>query len=141
MQVTKARSLIFGITLALVVSACSAAVQAGGGTGGGATISIASPAQGPEVWVPFDVQLNSSVPIGTPDTGNHHVHLYFNSGTDGADYDSCTALRGGDAAVVARPHTIVAALANADHSLAGPTQTITVTVVGCGAGGPSGARR
>ena len=140
MQVTKARSLIFGITLALVVGACSAGVQANGGTGGGATISFASPAQGAEVSVPFDVQLDSNVPLGTPDTGNHHVHLYFDSGTDAADYDIVY----GTSWQVTRPlspgkHTIVAALANPDHSLAGPTQTITVTVVGSGAGGPSGA--
>jgi hypothetical protein len=140
LQVTKARSLVLAVALALVVGACSAAVQAGGGTGGGATISIASPAEGAEVSVPFDVQLESNVPLGTPDTGNHHAHLYFDTGTDAADYDIVY----GTSWQVTRPlspgkHTIIAALANPDHSLAGPTQTITVTVVGSGAGGPSGA--
>lgn len=128
------------VALALVVGACSAAVQAGGGTAGGATISIATPTAGAEVAVPFDVRLDSNVPLGTPDTGNHHAHLYFDTGTDAADYDIVY----GTSWQVTRPlspgkHTIIAALANPDHSLAGPTQTITVTVVGSGAGGPSGA--
>ncbi len=130
------RAALVGVAaLSIVVAACSTGTKAAGGSGGD-SISIASPASGAEVAIPFEVQLESNVPIGEPDTGNHHVHLYFDTGTDSGDYDIVY----GTTAQVSRPlspgtHTIIAALANADHSLAGPTQTITVTVTEGGAGG------
>jgi hypothetical protein len=120
------------------VAACSSGSQSGGG-GQAATISFAAPANGAQVTIPFGVQLDSSVPLGQPETGNHHAHLYFDTGTDAADYDIVY----GNTWQVTRPlapgkHTIIVALANPDHSLAGPTQTITVTVGG-GAGGTGGS--
>jgi hypothetical protein len=96
---------------------------------GGATIGVVSPSDGDTVSIPFDVQLESSVPFGEPETGNMHAHLYFDSSTDSADYDIVY----GTTWQVTRDlapgeHTIIAALANPDHSLAGPTQEIQVTV-------------
>jgi hypothetical protein len=136
-------TLIAGIGLALVVAACGS-----GGTGlyGGApaptagavagatsdpadSISIATPADGASVSVPFDVQLESSVPLGPPESGEHHAHLYFDTDTSAADYDivygsSWQVTR----ALTPGRHTITVALANPDHSPAGPTQSITVNV-------------
>lgn len=85
--------------------------------------------------MPFDIQLESNVPLGPPDTGNHHVHFYFDSDISSADYQ----LVYGDSAPVERElaageHTIIASLRNADHSDAGPSQEITVNVTG-GSGG------
>jgi hypothetical protein len=132
------KGLALASIVAMVAVACSAAA---GGNAGEATISIASPADGATVSIPFDVQLESSVPIGEPDTGNHHVHLYFDTDTNAADYDivySTTWQVTRDLAP--GEHTIIAALANPDHSLAGPTQEIHVTVSGSGgSGGGSGA--
>jgi len=52
------------------------------------TISLASPADGAQVSVPFAVTVDSSVPLGPPESGNHHAHLYFDSvTTNQADYD------------------------------------------------------
>jgi hypothetical protein len=92
------------------------------------------------VTVPFDVQLDSSVELGEPETGNHHAHLYFDTSTDAADYDIVY----GTSWQVTREltpgtHTITVALANPDHSLAGPTGQITVNVTGSGSGSGSGA--
>jgi hypothetical protein len=77
------------------------------------------------------------VPLGPPETGNHHAHIYFDTGTNASDYDIVY----GTSATVTRPlapgrHTLIVALANPDHSLAGPTQQVTV-MVGSG-GSPSG---
>jgi len=80
------------------------------------------------------------VPLGEPESGNHHAHLYFDTDTASADYDIVY----GNAWQVTRSlapgqHTIIVALANPDHSLAGPTQRITVTVGAAGGPDDSGA--
>jgi hypothetical protein len=132
------RGTALAIAVALLVAACSSG--AGGGASG-ATIGFATPANGAQVTIPFDVRIDSSVALGQPETGNHHAHLYFDTGTDAADYDivygnSWQVTR----ALAPGQHTIIVALANPDHSLAGPTQTITVTVGGAaGSGEPSGS--
>lgn len=127
--------------IVLLVAACTTGSASGGvagatDAGGGATIGVVSPADGAQVSIPFDVQLEASVPLGEPESGNHHAHLYFDTSTDSADYDIVY----GTSWQVTRQlapgeHTIIAALANPDHSLAGPTQTITI-VVGEGASAP-----
>lgn len=129
------RRSLAGLLLVLAVAACGIGAQAGAGNAGGATIGVAAPADGAQVSVPFGVQLESSVPLGEPETGNHHAHLYFDTDTDSGDYD----ILYGTSWQVTRSlapgtHTITVALANPDHSLAGPTQSITITV----GGGPGG---
>jgi hypothetical protein len=129
--------------VALVVAACGAgATSSGGAEGGaaaGASISFASPSDGASVSVPFDVQLTASVPLADPSTGEHHAHIYFDTGTDAADYDIVY----GNTWTVTRQlspgqHTLIVALANPDHSLAGPKQQITITVgAGNGGGAPA----
>lgn len=128
------KALALASIVAMVAVACS---EAAGGNADAATISIASPADGATVSIPFDVKLDSSVTLGEPDTGNHHAHLYFDTDTNAADYDivySTTWQMTRDLAP--GEHTITVALANPDHSLAGPKQTIHVTV--SGSGGASG---
>jgi hypothetical protein len=130
-----------GLAILMLVAACSSGSQStGGGAAQSATIGFAAPTNDAQVTIPFDVQLDSSVPLGAPESGNHHAHLYFDTNTDSADYDIVY----GNTWQVTRPlatgqHTIIVALANPDHSLAGPTQTITVTVGGSGGSGGSGA--
>jgi hypothetical protein len=142
------RILALGGVLALLLAACStggtAVAPSGAGEAGAdageAAISIAAPADGAQVTIPFDVQLDSSVPLSEPETGNNHAHLYFDTDTNAADYDIVY----GNTWQVTReltpgPHTIIVALANPDHSLAGPTQQITVNVAADGAGAPAPA--
>jgi hypothetical protein len=132
--VRSSKFLAVGVALAL---AALAGCAPGQGSAGNATIAFASPTDGDTVTLPFDVQLDASVPLGKPDTGNMHAHLYFDSSTDATDYDIVY----GTTWQVTRQlspgeHTIIVALANPDHSLAGPTQEIHVTV--SGEGGASG---
>jgi hypothetical protein len=134
------RGVILGLAIALLVVACGGGSSvAGNSAAPSATIAIAAPQDGAQVTIPFDVQLESSVPLGQPESGNHHAHLYFDTNTDSADYDIVY----GNAWQVTRElapgeHTIIVALANPDHGLAGPTQTIKVNV-GAGADGSSGS--
>ena len=131
-------------TMAAILAACSTASQGSSAASGqaatGMTISLAAPTNGAQVSVPFDVTVDSSVPLGQPETGNHHAHLYFDSvSTNTADYD----ILYGNTWQVTRQlapgqHTLIIALANPDHSLVGPQQSITVNVTGSG-GGSSGA--
>ncbi|MCI0633901.1 MAG: DUF4399 domain-containing protein [Actinobacteria bacterium] len=131
--------LIAAGAFALLAAACSDAASAGGN--GSTTLDITTPADGTEVGSPFTLEVASSVALGDPSTGNHHVHLCF----DGEDCDTEYALVYGSTFEVddltPGEHTIEASLRNADHSDAGVTDTITVTV-GSGttndAGGDSG---
>jgi hypothetical protein len=79
---------------------------------------------------PFRIRFAANVPLDDPSTGEHHVHLCF----DGADCDvesqytlvygelfEVTGLGPGE-------HTIEASLRNADHTDAGPSDTITIAV-------------
>jgi hypothetical protein len=94
------------------------------------TVQITSPADGAAVSSPFTVQLSTSVPIGEPDTGRHHVHLYYDGQTAEGEYDIVY----GETATVDRlspgRHQIEAVIANADHSLTDARTTITVDVGG-----------
>jgi hypothetical protein len=135
------RLLIGAVALIAVLVLGGAAIQAttGGGVNG-MTIAASSPADGSQVTIPFDVTIQSNVPLGPPESGNHHAHLYFDTGTDATDYDIVY----GNTWQVTRQlspgkHTIIVAMANPDHSLAGPTQTFTVNVGGSGSGGSGGS--
>jgi hypothetical protein len=134
--------------LALVGAACSddddttetgAEADAGGG-GGEVAITIAMPADGDEVGDSFDVELESDTEFGEPDTGLHHVHLYYDGRSDdSADYDivygtSFTVERDLDPG----EHTIEAVIANADHSLTEASDEVTVTVADDTGGGGGG---
>ena len=124
-------------TLALLAAACGGA---GAGSGGSDSLSlrISGPMEGAQVSDPFTVTLDANVPLDEPSTGEHHVHLCF----DGADCDveSEYALVYGDTFDVSElspgEHTIEASLRNADHSDAGVSDEISVTV---GSGGGEGS--
>jgi hypothetical protein len=121
--------------VALLAAACGGGgtSQAGGGDGGGMSLTIASPADGASVTEPFTLKVASSVPLGEPDTGRHHVHIWFDG--QEADYEINYTDTFQVEGLPAGEHVLTAALANADHSLAGPRSQITVTV----AGGDGGA--
>ena len=118
----------------LVAAACGddSTAEAAGGNGEPA-ISIESPADGDEVTLPLEVEVSTSVDIGPEESGKDHWHLFV----DGEELEytvetsSETELDGlspGD-------HTINATLQHADHSSAGASDEITVTVTGGAAGG------
>jgi hypothetical protein len=111
----------------------------GAGVGRGLSIAIDEPADGAEVSGQFAVDMTPSVEVGEPETGLHHIHLYYDGDTDEGDYDIVY----GDSTTVTRQlepgeHTIEAVIANADHSLTDARTSITVNVTGSAVGG-SGA--
>jgi hypothetical protein len=99
-----------------------------GEAGGDMTVSIAEPTGGAAVGRSFEVAVDSSVPLGEPDTGRHHIHLYYDGNTADGEYDIVY----GSSATVERldpgEHTIEAVIANGDHSLTDARDEITVTV-------------
>lgn len=102
----------------------------GSGGGGGMTLEITSPAGGATVETPFTVELKSSEELGPTDTGEHHVHVFF----DGDDQEYLV-VEGTSVEVTDLPageHEIDASLRNADHSAAGVETQVNVTV---GSGG------
>ena len=81
--------------LALVLAACgddgddattAGAADAGGG-GDELSIDLVQPADGDEVGDTFDVEVDTGVELGEPDTGLHHVHLYYDGETADGEYD------------------------------------------------------
>lgn len=116
--------LLLGLTLVAV--ACGG--NAGAATAGDLSLHITAPTAGAKVAEPFMVRVDSSVPLGDPSTGDHHVHLCFDSASCDAEY---TLVYGNEFMVTGLApgeHTIEASLRNADHTPAGPTDEITVTV-------------
>jgi hypothetical protein len=116
----------------------------GGGSGDGPTVTIQTPSDGDTLNAPFKVVVDSSEDLGPTDSGNDHVHLYFD------DNDSAYAViesGNGEPFEVAADspaldgidpgeHTLHVSLRNADHSAAGAEDEVTVTI-GDGSGGGS----
>jgi hypothetical protein len=117
-------------TILLVAAGCGDDDDTTSAASGGdeMSVTITEPSDGSEVGSPFDVQVDTSVPIGEPDTGRHHVHLYYDGNTADGEYDlvydesfTIDRLDPGE-------HTIEAVIANADHSLTDAREEITVMV-------------
>ncbi len=141
------RAIAVAAALVLVAAGCGddddTTSSAGAGSGeqsdGEMTISVTEPADGTEVGTPFEVEVDAGVEVGEPDTGLHHVHLYYDGNTQEGDYD-----------VVYEPtftvdrdlgpgeHTIEAVVANADHSLTDARDEVTVTVGDAASGSGGG---
>ena len=124
-----------GLAAALVLGVAATACNRGGSSssGGGASFSIASPTDGASVSEPFTLKFDASVPLGPTSTGDDHVHVCY----DGASCDSGSyAIAYGDSfrgtGLSPGKHTIEASLRHADHSAAGATAKISVTVTSSG---------
>jgi hypothetical protein len=110
------------------------------GAGSGLRIAIDEPADGAEVSGEFAVSMTPSVDVGEPETGLHHIHLYYDGAMGDGEYDMVFA----DSTTVTRPlepgeHTIEAVIVNADHTPTDARTTITVNVTGSAAGAGPGA--
>ena len=83
----------------------------------------------------FDVEVDTSVDIGEPDTGLHHVHLYYDGNTADGEYDLVYEPEFTVDRLDPGEHTIEAVIANADHSLTDARTEVTVTVGDAAGGG------
>ena len=86
--------------------------------------------------VPFTVEFESSEELGAPETGKHHVHIYFDGNED--EYEVVEDLSYEVPDLESGEHTITASLRNADHSDAGAEAELTVTAEGAGGGDENG---
>lgn len=86
-------------------------------SGGEPTVDVTSPTDGSQVGESFDVEFAINFPIGEPDTGRDHVHLYydgnFDEGEYGIAYDETFTVTG----LSPGEHTLQAVVAHADHSI------------------------
>lgn len=118
------------VTVAACGSSSGGSTSAGGG-GGGNKVTITSPADGASIEEPFMLTWDSTVPLGRPDSGKDHVHVYV----DGKSNDY-TVVGGNEFQVKGLSqgqHKVEISLQHADHSPVGPKSAITVTVAGGGA--------
>jgi hypothetical protein len=129
------RVFVAATAFALVAAACGGGSGGGSGAGGG-SVEITSPQDGEAVSVPFTVEIDSSEELGAPETGKHHVHVYFDGNED--EYEVVEALSYEVPDLASGEHTITASLRNADHSDAGAEAEVTVTVEGSGGGEEDG---
>jgi hypothetical protein len=103
------------------------------GAGGGEedlSLTIESPADGDSVSVPFTLEFASSVPLGPTDTGQHHVHVYYDDNEDEYEVVESDTFEVTD--LPAGTHEVYASLRNADHSDTGVEAEIELTVSGGG---------
>ena len=139
---TKHKTMLVGIAvLALLGAACGSSGDGGSsgtdaGAGAGDALTISAPSDGAEVSVPFTLELESADPLGAPETGNHHVHVFFDG--DESAYEVVTSDSFEITDLAPGDHTVTASLRNADHSPVGTDVTIDVTVAGGGGGSKSG---
>jgi hypothetical protein len=112
----------------LVAVACGDNSTADAAGGGGPAISIESPADGDEVTLPLKVEVSTSVDIGPEESGKDHWHLFVDGEELEYTVEPSTETMLDD--LSPGEHTINATLQHADHSLAGASDEITVTVTG-----------
>jgi hypothetical protein len=141
-------SAALSTVLLISTTACSASAGdassgsgSGSGSGGGMSVTIAEPSEGAAVQLPFTLRLESSVPLGPTESGQHHVHVFFDgddSTYEVVESDSIEISNSSKAAAGLSPgkHELNVSLRNADHSPAGAETKISVDVGGTGGGQP-----
>ncbi len=90
------------------------------------SLSIEDPAEGARVRLPFTVEYTASVPLGAPETGKHHVHVWYDGNENEYDVVNGATYRVSD--LSPGRHTVTVSLRNADHSAAGAEDEVTVAV-------------
>jgi len=134
--------IIAALALALPLTACGGgastsgtAAPASASTAGGLSMTVAQPASGTSVSVPFDVKVNSSVPLGATTTGLHHVHIWFDG--DQSKYIVVESDSTQIKTLAMGAHTMHVSLRNANHSAAGVDVDVPIMVTGAGSGASS----
>jgi hypothetical protein len=91
-------------------------------------IRVVQPRDHAPVAPNFTVRIRTNVAIGEPDTGRHHIHLYWDGERDEGRYDIVYAKTFRKKGLAPGRHRLDAVIANADHSTTDAHQTLIVTV-------------
>jgi hypothetical protein len=99
------------------------------------SVSIDEPTDGADVGGQFTVRMTPNVDVGAPDTGLHHLHLYYDGDTDDGDFDMVFSDTATVSGLAPGEHVIEAVIVNSDHSLTDARAEITVNVTEAVSGG------
>ncbi|MEO3854075.1 Ig-like domain-containing protein [Acrocarpospora sp. B8E8] len=127
-------ALALGVAGVLLTACAGASGSTDTGAEGAPTVTVTSPKDGDTVNQPFTLTFTASVPIGPPDSGLNHVHIFTDGNTD--DYTVVTTPTFTIKDLPAGRHTVGVTLQHADHSPAGASDEITVQVAGAPIGTP-----
>jgi hypothetical protein len=119
------------LVTAMLAAACGSGATGTAGDGGAPKLTITSPANDATVQMPFTLTYESSVQLGPPESGRDHVHVFADGKTDQYTVVPTTSFQIKD--LTPGRHTIGVTLQHADHSPAGASAEITVTVASGGA--------
>ncbi|MFL6288422.1 MAG: hypothetical protein ACJ73L_08495 [Actinomycetes bacterium] len=131
-----AKRLIIAAAISVVgaglLAACS---DSSASDGGNPTLNITSPSPDAKVSSSVNVAWDTNEQLGDPDTGLDHVHVFVDGQSNdytvvGSDHFMVTGLTPG-------AHTIDVTLQHADHSSAGASDEVNVTVTKSGGSSPS----
>jgi hypothetical protein len=127
------RHIRFALMLVVGMLAVAACGSAGANSESPAKLTITSPADGTTVQLPINLRFTSNVPLGPPDSGMDHVHVFMDGHT--SDYTVVPTTTFQITNLSPGRHTIGVTLQHADHSPAGAKAQVTVVVSGIGPGG------
>ena len=123
--------------LALLAAGCGSGSSddsgSGGSGGSGMSLQIVEPADGTSVSTPFTIKVNASVPLGTQESGKHHIHVWFDDNANDYQVVEADHVDVDSGKLPSGQHVIHASLRNANHSPAGAEAETTVMVSGGGA--------
>jgi hypothetical protein len=117
-------SVLAAATMLIALGACDSADSAT--PAGDEALSILEPASGANVSTPFTVRVKTSEPLGTSESGNHHIHIWFDGNEE--EYQISYSDTAQISVVPAGAHKMTVSLRHANHSDAGPRVEIPLTV-------------
>jgi hypothetical protein len=91
-----------------------------------ATLAVSEPGTSATVTVPFTLRVLTNVRLGTPSSGDYHVHVYFDDHVN--EYTVLTGLSMQVTKAPAGVHVMHLSLRNANHSAAGVATSISLTI-------------
>lgn len=126
----------YGLTaiLALLAVTTPAACTQEAASSAKPTLAVSEPGTSAVVTVPFTVKVSSNVRLGTPGSGDYHVHVYFDD-----HVNQYIVMTGDTAEITSAPaglHLMHMSLRHADHSAAGVETSIQLTIGRGGAASP-----
>ena len=119
--------------LVIALLATAACGSAGANSERPAKLTITSPPDGSTVPLPINLAFTTNVPLGPPDSGMDHVHVFTDGHTGDYTVVPTTTFQIKD--LSPGRHTIGVTLQHADHSPAGAKAQVTIVVSGIGPGG------